>query len=170
MNWRIGVATIAAAAGLAVASLGGAQADDSERSNVGILTCNPVPGSGYNFLIHSKVELKCVFEAKDGRVEHYKGTTGMGLGLDFDIDRVNSLTYAVAAASGSQLGTHALAGDYGGVKLSAAINGGGGAGILVGGSSEHVALEPFAEKTSSGYGFAAGATWLHLEPTSKPFE
>ena len=169
MKGRMLAGGLAAAAGLMLAATAYA-ADDSERSDIGILTCNPIAGSGYNFLIHSKVDLQCVFEANDGRVEHYKGTTGMGLGLDFDVNRANTLHYAVAAASETDLGTHALAGNYAGVKVSASIDGGGGAGILVGGSSDHVALEPFAETTSSGYGLAAGATWLSLDPTSKPFE
>ena len=169
MKGRIGAAGLSAVAGIMMASRAYA-ADDSERSDVGILTCNPIAGSGYNFLIHSKVELQCVFEANDGRVEHYKGTTGMGLGLDFDVKRSNTLVFAVAAASETDLKSHALAGNYAGVKVSASIDGGGGAGIMVGGSQDHVALEPFAEKTTSGYGLAAGATWLSLDPSSKPFE
>ena len=169
MQRRIGAACLSAVVGLMMASVAQA-ADDTERSDVGILTCNPIVGSGYNFLIHSKVDLQCVFEANDGRVEHYKGTTGMGLGLDFDVNRTNTLIFAVAAASETDLKSHALAGNYGGVKVSASVDGGGGAGILVGGSSDHVALEPFAEKTTSGFGLAAGATWLSLDPSSKPFE
>ncbi len=169
MIGRVGAIVFAAALGGMMVTAAQA-ADDSERSDVGILTCNPIAGSGYNFLIHSKVDLQCVFEANDGRVEHYKGTTGMGLGLDFDVNRTNTLIFAVAAASGSDLKSHALAGNYGGVKVSASVDGGGGAGIMVGGSSDHVALEPFAETTSSGFGLAAGATWLSLDPSAKPFE
>lgn len=169
MTGRIVAAGLSALAGILMASMAQA-ADDAERSDVGILTCNQIEGSGYNFLIHSKVDLKCVFEANDGRVEHYKGTTGMGLGLDFDVNRATTMTFAVAAASGSDLKSHALAGNYGGVKVSAAVGKGGGAGILVGGSSDHVALEPFAEEHKSGFGLAAGATWLSLDPASKPFE
>ena len=169
MKKRIGLVGLSAMVGMVMTALP-SMASDAERSDVGILTCNPIPGSGYNFLIHSKVRLQCVFEANDGRVEHYKGTTGMGLGLDFDVNRSNTLIFAVAAASGDDLKSHALAGDYGGVKVSASIDGGGGAGIMIGGSEDHVALEPFAETTSSGYGLAAGATWLHLAPSAKPFE
>ena len=168
MRSRIGAVCLAAAVGMVMAAT--AQAGDEERSDIGILTCNPIAGSGYNFLIHSKVDLQCVFEANDGRVEHYKGTTGMGLGLDFDVNRSTTMTFAVAAASGSDLKSHALAGNYAGVKVSASVDGGGGAGIMVGGSSDHVALEPFAETTSSGFGLAAGATWLSLDPSGKPFE
>jgi hypothetical protein len=51
---------------------------------VGLLTCNVVPGSRVNLLIRSTADVECAYE-NNGVTEEYHGETGIALGLDLSI-------------------------------------------------------------------------------------
>ncbi|MDQ6981995.1 MAG: DUF992 domain-containing protein [Mariprofundus sp.] len=131
-------------------------------TKIGILTCNSVPGSGVNLLIHSTVDIECKFESTDGSgVERYIGETGIGFGIDINYNLERHLAFTVFAADTAR-GSHKLAGKYGGAGASATVGVGAGAQVLVGGSNKSVSLQPVIEG-STGVGVSAGVTYLFLQ-------
>jgi len=131
-------------------------------TKIGVLTCNSVPGSGLNLLIHSTVDVKCKFESTDGSgTEHYIGETGVGLGIDINYKLERHLLFTVFAADTAR-GNHKLAGKYIGGGASATVGIGGGAQFLIGGSNRSVSLQPVIEG-STGVGVSGGITYLFLQ-------
>lgn len=133
--------------------------------DVGTLSCERVPDTGLNLIVHSTVDIKCVFEAADGSVERYKGETGVGLGIDLGFNHDEKFHFAVMAAK-FKGGTHQLAGKYAGGKASVSLGVGGGGKVLIGGDHDNIGLKPAAIQ-GSGVGVAAGLTYMHLEPDAK---
>lgn len=136
----------------------------SSGMKAGVLTCKTVQGSGVNLLIHSTVDVKCEFKSSaGGSSEHYKGETGIGLGVDINVKRQQTIGYTVLSADFKK-GTYQLAGKYGGVEGSATVGAGIGASVLVGGNDRSISLQPIAISTSSGLGVSGGFSYLYLEP------
>ena len=133
--------------------------------DVGTLSCESVPNSGLNLIVHSTVGIKCVFKASDGSVERYKGETGVGLGIDLSFNHDEKFHFAVMAAK-FKTGTHQLAGKYAGGKASVSLGVGGGGKVLIGGDHDNIGLKPAAIQ-GSGVGVAAGLTYMHLEPDAQ---
>jgi len=131
---------------------------------IGVLTCESVPGTRFNLLIHSTIDVKCVFRAAGGGEERYKGETGIGLGIDLNWNRDETIHFTVLSAQGdTQIGAHSLAGRYGGAKASATVGVGAGAAVLIGGGSNNFTLQPLALEGSTGLGVAAGLGYLYIE-------
>ena len=131
-------------------------------TKIGVLTCDSVPGSGLNLLIHSTVDVKCKFESTDGSgVEHYIGETGVGLGIDINYKLERHLVFTVFAADTAR-GNHKLAGKFVGAGGSATAGIGAGAQVLVGGSNRSVSLQPVIEG-NTGIGVSGGITYLFLQ-------
>ena len=131
---------------------------------VGVLSCDSVPGSRVDLIVHSKVDVVCVFSTPQG-VEHYSGETGIGIGFDLNWTRRERIVFAVLMASSDvRIGSHALAGRYFGGKVSATVGLGAGVAILAGGGDKNVSLQPIAVEISSGLGVAAGLSYLILSP------
>ena len=131
---------------------------------VGILTCNVVPGSRVNLLIRSTADVDCVFENNDTR-EEYQGETGIALGLDLSLRSNERMAFTVVAASEDiRPGAKALGGKYIGGQVSAAAGLGLGAKALVGGGDKSIGLQPLALETSTGIGVAGGLGFLYIEP------
>ena len=129
---------------------------------IGVLTCNSVDGTRRNLLIHSTVNVTCVFKTPEGQ-ESYTGETGIGLGVDLNWNRSETTHFVVlGGTSDTRLGAHSLAGRYVGGKASATF--GVGAGALVGGGSKNISLQPLALEGSSGLGVAGGLGYLILKP------
>ena len=136
----------------------------SEGTKVGILTCKTVPESGVNLVIHSTVDVTCEFESTaGGSIEKYKGETGVGLGIDLNFDRKETIGYTVMSAD-FKAGSYQMAGKYGGVGVSVTVGAGVGVQVLVGGNKRSISLEPLVLSSSTGAGVAAGLTYLYLEP------
>lgn len=152
------------AATTALVLVAGAPANAQKvRSKVGTLTCKTVPGSGYNILIHSARDVRCVFKGTNGQTARYKGRAGIGLGVDLAFDVKTNITFAVLAANFKR-GANQLAGSYVGGKAAVALGVGGGAQILIGGGNKSIALQP-ALSATQGFQVAAGLGYLSLEPT-----
>lgn len=165
-----------AALGMAVATLLAAHAlpataQSNSIARIGILHCKQIPGRGFNVIIHSQSVYDCVLIAPEGR-ERYVGEAGIGFGLDLEWTRDKTISYSVLAYEGSaQIGDHALAGTYVGVKASAGVVVGAGAQVLVGGGKRNISLQPLALESYSGLGATAGFGYLSLEaalPTPPP--
>ena len=160
---RIVFATLAAGALALAAPVQQASAEGGVQ--IGVLTCNTVEGTRVNLLIHSTVDVECVFRAAGGGEERYKGETGIGLGVDLNWRRNETIPFTVISAQGDvRIGAHSLAGKYGGAKASATVGVGAGAAVLVGGGANNITLQPLALEGSTGLGVAAGLGYLYLEP------
>jgi hypothetical protein len=131
---------------------------------LGILECRTVPGSGYSVLIHSSVDVSCLFQKPDA-AERYKGEMGIGLGVDLRWNRRETIRFAVVGlAADTRAGKHALAGKYAGGKASVSIGYGLGADALIGGGEKGIALQPLGIENTEGFGVAAGLGYLILRP------
>ena len=79
---------------------------------IGLLTCNVVPGTRLNLLIRSTADVECLFE-NNGVTEEYHGETGIALGLDLSIRSNEKMAFTViAVASDIGPGAKALGGKY----------------------------------------------------------
>ncbi len=131
---------------------------------IGVLSCNSVAGTRRNLLIHSTVDVRCVFKTAEGQ-ETYTGETGIGIGVDLNWNRSETTHFVVlGGTSDARLGAHSLAGTYVGGKASVTVGVGVGAGALIGGGAKNISLQPLALEGSSGLGVAGGLGYLILKP------
>lgn len=111
----------AAALGLAPFAAQAAQEGDGTGVEAGVLTCSTDQDSKINLLVHSKVDVSCVFETAAGKVEHYSGETGIGAGLDLSWDTKQKISFTVlSGGTDIRAGQYSLAGNYVGGKASVA--------------------------------------------------
>lgn len=153
------------ALGLALA-LGGVSAETGGPGiKLGILKCDQVPGSGVNLLIHSTAQVTCLFTSATGeRQAIYKGETGIGLGIDLNWNRTETIAFTVFGVSADTgPGKHPLVGKYLGVKASVSLGIGMGVQVLVGGGKNQFTLQPLVIEQATGFGIAAGLGYLYLE-------
>ena len=137
-----------------------------DHVEAGVLACEQV-GTRINLIIHSTANIKCEFTDPDGKVEHYMGETGVGLGIDLQWKHEEHMAFTVLAGVGANANEHALTGKYIGGGASAALGAGLGAAILVGGSADQFSLQPIAISGSTGLGAAAGVTYLYIQPATQ---
>ncbi len=141
-------------------------AADHAGIKLGVLRCDQVPGTGINLLIHSTVQVRCVFTSVTGeRQAFYKGETGIGLGIDLNWNKSEIIIFTVLGATGNVGGSHPLAGKYLGGRASVSVGIGAGAQVLVGAGRNHITLQPLALESARGFGAAAGLGYLYLEPS-----
>ena len=87
------------------------------------------------------------------------------LGVDLEWNDSEVVTYAVFGLSGDvRPGEHALTGEYVGAEASATAGVGLGVRTLIGAGNNHITLQPLGIKTGTGFGAAAGLSFLHLFP------
>ncbi|PIP02175.1 MAG: hypothetical protein COW18_10995 [Zetaproteobacteria bacterium CG12_big_fil_rev_8_21_14_0_65_54_13] len=138
----------------------------SAKQSIGTLSCNILPHSGFNLLIHSTSEIRCIFTPADGTpLEHYKGETGIGLGLDVNLNKQKNVIYAVLAEQ-FRPGSRQLSGRYSGAGGGASFGLSAGESAPIAKRDGSIALQPINVK-SSGAGIAVGFTYLYLEPDSQ---
>lgn len=155
---------LAFAFSLAAAAAGPAVAADA-GVKLGVLRCDQVPGTGINLLIHSTVAVRCTFtSATGGPHVRYQGETGIGLGIDLNWNKTESIAFTVFGATTNVSGAHPLTGKYVGGRASASAGVGGGVQALVGAGRNHFTLQPLAIESARGVGVAAGLGYLYLEP------
>jgi len=136
--------------------------ESTAGTKIGLLTCDVVPGSGHNLIIHSTADVTCKYDATDkSSTEYYIGETGIGLGINLQYDAARQLVFTVLAAD-TKRGNHKLAGKYVGAGASASVGVGVGAQVLVGGGDKSISLQPVIEG-SKGAGVSAGVTYLYLQ-------
>lgn len=154
----VALALVIAAAGAAPAAEPGIK--------LGVLKCHQVQGSGINLLIHSTVQVNCMFTSVTGeRQALYRGETGIGLGIDLNWNKTETIAFTVLGASTNVApGTYPLTGKYLGGRASASAGVGAGVQVLVGGGNNQFTLQPLAIESARGLGVAAGLGYLYLEP------
>ena len=135
----------------------------AQESIIGTLSCRILPHSGINLLIHSTRDIQCEFKSTDGsKIEHYKGETGIKLGLDVSIDRSKTITYSVLADR-FKAGVYQLSGKYSGAGGNATL------GLSVGDSApiqkrdRSISLQPI-DSRHKGMGVTTGLNYIYLEP------
>jgi len=134
----------------------------TSQHRVGTLACTIIPGSGMNLLIHSTRDVRCKFTPSDGgKIEQYKGETGIRLGVDININKQSKTVYAVLADD-SATGSHKLAGKYigagGGITLGMSV----GDTTPIRNQDGSISLQP-VQTDHSGVGAGAGFNYLYLE-------
>jgi len=138
------------------------QADEA-KGEVGVVTCDYISGTKVNLLIFSSASFNCVFK-HGGVKDYYDGEAGIRLGLDLQWTDQSTMSYTVMASTGKDIDwSRALDGTYTGGKASAAFGIGLGAAVLIGGSSDSVALVPLAIEAGTGFGATAGLGYLSLK-------
>jgi len=125
--------------------------------NVGTLSCHV--SSGWGLIFGSSRTLKCAYSGQ-GRIENYDGNITR-FGVDVGYQRSGVIIWNVFAPTGN-LSPGALAGRYGGVTAGAAVGVGLGANALVGGSGNHIGLQPLSISGKTGLNVAAGIAGLTL--------
>jgi hypothetical protein len=146
---------LAAATSLAFAASAHA---DPGGVKAGVLTCNV--SSGWGLIFGSSKDLNCTFENGSGREEHYAGTINK-YGVDVGYHNGGVIVWAVFAPTGD-LAPGSLAGNYGGLTAGGAVGVGAGPNALVGGSDNHVSLQPVSIEGLTGLNIAAGVASISL--------
>jgi len=154
------------AAGLLAAATAPAAAQS--RVQVGVLMCDVAPAVG--FVLGSVREMTCNLQSRATEpftvLGTYKGTIAR-FGLDLGVTSSGALGWAVFAPTTS-LSPSDLGGTYVGASADAAIGIGGGANVLLGGSSQTIALQPLSISGITGVAIAAGIADLTLTPVVAP--
>ena len=141
-------------------SIGGAQAQQVQRVQVGVLECRG--GASVGFIVGSVTHLGCVFRA-DGLPEDRYIATIRKVGLDLGITQESALAWGVFAPV-ARLGPGDLSGNYVGAQGSATLGIGVGGNVLIGGSANSIALQPLSVQGQTGLNVAAGIAGLELQP------
>lgn len=136
----------------------------ADERTVGRLECRPVPGTYRTLILRSSVDVQCAFILSERR-EHYRGTYGIGAGLDLGITTQAGLSFAVVLPDPTAaIGQFALTGRYVGSQALAAAGFGAGAASPLGGAENDIVLHPSGAAGGVGLGIAAGVAVLDLRP------
>ncbi|WP_371421151.1 DUF992 domain-containing protein [Tardiphaga sp.] len=137
-----------------------AQAQSPQTIQLGVLNCRG--GASMGFVVGSVTNLGCVL-TNAGRPDQPYVATVRKVGLDLGITEQTALSWAVFAPV-NYAGQGDLSGNYAGAQGSASFGVGLGANVLVGGSSNSIALQPLSLQGSTGLNIAAGLQSLELRP------
>ena len=105
---------------------------------VGVLTCNVA--SGFGFVFGSSGAVNCTFSPAGGPPQHYTGAINK-FGVDIGYLQGGVIVWTVVAPT-ANLAPGSLAGLMPALPASATVGVGVGANVLVGGSSNSIALQP----------------------------
>jgi Protein of unknown function (DUF992) len=159
-SWRENTCRVALVTFLFAIAASTANAE-SRRVQVGTLTCSLSASIG--LLVGSQRNVSCLFRGTSGEPdEPYTGTmTRVGLDLGFTAGSV--IIWTVFAKTDRYKGM--LTGTYIGASAEMSLAAGLGANVLVGGSSQTVALQPLSVQGQIGLDIAAGVGSLDLHPS-----
>ena len=150
----------AAALTMLASSIAGAQAQQVQRVQVGVLECRG--GASIGFIVGSVTNLGCVLRVEGMPEDRYVATIHK-VGLDLGITEESALAWGVYAPV-ARLGPGDLSGNYAGAQGSASVGVGVGGNALVGGSNNSIALQPLSVQGQVGLNVAAGLESLELRP------
>jgi len=140
--------------------LAGSNAQAQSKAAVGNLTCTG--GAGIGLILGSKKTYRCSFKPIDGGAVQSYSATVTKIGVDIGITGNSVIVWSVLAA-GPQVRQGFLAGEYAGVAADVAIGVGGGAKVLVGGSSKSVVLQPLSIQGQTGVNLAVGISGMKIQ-------
>jgi len=127
---------------------------------VGKLDCDISAGVG--MIIESRQTVSCTFTPSPslpGPAQTYKGSIDE-FGLAIGDVKAGRMVWLVSSINGQPL--TGLQGTYRGVEADASLGLGGGAKVLVGGSSDSVSLQPLSLEGEEGVNVAIGVASLKL--------
>lgn len=153
---------MACASILSVAALGGSPALAQSGVAAGVLTCDVA--SGWGFVFGSSKSLKCTY-SNGNHSERYTGSISK-FGVDIGYTQSSVIVWTVFAPS-SDVAKGALAGTYVGATGSAAVGGGVGANVLVGGGDKSISLQPVSFSGGTGLNVAAGIAGITLKSSGQ---
>ncbi len=145
---------VAASALLAVPAMA-----DAPGVKVGVLTCNV--DSGWGFVFGSSRDLKCTYAPTGAKAERYAGNISK-FGVDLGYSGGSVIVWAVFSPT-SNVAPGALSGEYAGATGGAAVVGGVGANVLVGGSNKSLSLQPVSIEGYTGLNVAGGIAVISLQ-------
>ena len=151
-------------AAIIAACAGQAQAQD-QGIGLGVLDC--AIGGGTGFILGSSKDLSCTFAPADKSFapEAYFGVVNK-YGLDIGTTRQTMMQWLVLTPLKNIYAPGALAGDYVGASAEVTAAVGGGANLLVGGSSQAFTLQPLSLQTQTGLNLAIGVSQFQLRSTA----
>jgi len=152
-------AAAALAAAAAAAAPGPATAEDNVE--LGMLDCYIEGGVG--LVLGSSRDLSCTFTPanKAQPPETYVGVVNK-FGLDIGVTGDTIMRWLVVAPTDHVYSPGTLAGSYVGASAEASVGIGGGANVLVGGSSQTIALQPVSVQAQTGLNLAVGVSGFEL--------
>ena len=110
-----------------------AENETSVSGKLGSLACKQISGTGFNLLIYSRHEVRCVFKGGSDIKQWYLGNTGVALGLDLKFNKKEMMYLGVLSSTQGFVPEGAfLTGKFGGAKAEASLGVGGGAAVLLG--------------------------------------
>lgn len=128
--------------------------------NAGTLSCNVTGGAG--FVFGSTKALSCIFARIDGLAEHYDGEIKR-FGVDIGFTKEAQVMWLVFAPGVVAPG--ALAGNYAGAAVQAALGVGMGGNVRAGGSNKQINLQPVSVTGAEGLNVAGGLAEMSLHAT-----
>ncbi|MFZ4808778.1 MAG: DUF992 domain-containing protein [Hyphomicrobiaceae bacterium] len=138
--------------------VGAGQAMAQSKIEVGTLTCTG--GEGVGLILGSKKSYRCSFAPVSGARTSYTATVTK-IGLDIGVTGTTTMVWTVLAST-SSVKRAMLVGTYAGAAADASIGVGGGAKVLVGGSSKSIVLQPLSVQGQTGVNLAVGVAALKL--------
>lgn len=136
-----------------------AKVEAQSQVSIGVLTCTG--GEGVGLILGSKKSYACSFApANGGAPENYHATITK-IGLDIGITGKTMIVWTVLASS-EPSAPGVLVGNFVGASADVALGIGGGAKVLVGGSSKSIVLQPFSIQGQTGLNLAAGIAAMTL--------
>lgn len=133
---------------------------NAAQADVGKLDCDVSKGIGV--IVGSKQDVDCTFtpSAAGDASQHYVGTI-TDFGLDVGTVEKGRMVWLVFNATRQPVA--GLAGNYAGLTADASVGIGGGANVLVGGTSKTISLQPVSLEGDVGVNLAVGVTALKLQ-------
>jgi hypothetical protein len=133
---------------------------NAAQADVGTLDCDVSKGIGV--IVGSKQDVDCTYtpSAPGDARQRYVGTI-TNFGLDVGTVEKGRMVWLVFNATREPVA--GLGGNYAGVTADASVGVGGGANVLVGGTSKTVSLQPVSLDGEVGVNLAVGVTALKLQ-------
>jgi len=145
-------------AAVAMAAAAAAPAMAQAKIKAGTLTCTG--GAGAGLILGSQKSYSCTYSSASGRSETYSATITK-IGLDLGVTGQSVIVWTVLASTDA-IASRGLAGNYAGATADVAIGVGGGAKVLVGGSSSSIVLQPISVQGQTGLNLAVGVAEMTI--------
>lgn len=142
----------------AMSLLASAPALAQAKIKAGTLTCTG--GAGAGLILGSKKTYECTYQSVSGRTERYSASITK-IGLDIGVTSESVIIWTVLGST-TDIAGRGLAGNYAGATADVAIDVGGGAKVLVGGSNKSVVLQPVSVQGQTGLNLAIGVAELSI--------
>jgi len=134
-------------------------AADDLTAKTGLLRCHAARGFGW--VLGSSRTVDCEYTLLSGPIEEYSGTISK-IGIDIGYLAPVVMLWAVVAPS-SVPAKGALAGNYFGATVQAAVLVGAGVNVLTGGFKKSIALQPVSVEGDAGVYVGAGIASMSLK-------